>query len=120
MHFVSVLILICCFCCANAHAAVKTSSNIPLRAKYTELSKQLDNNQFKRALYLNSAESSHDLKGEIYAVIDYPLAAVNQAINNPAHLCDVLILNINIKYCHTDINKNDTTLTINLGKKTSQ
>lgn len=120
MHFVSVLMLICSFYCANAYAAVKVASNIPLRAKYTELSKQLDNNQFKRALYLNSAESSHDLKGEIYAVVDYPFAVVNQAINNPAHLCDVLILHINIKYCHADINKNDTTLTINLGKKTPQ
>lgn len=122
MRFTSILMLICSFWSAygNAYATGKAESNIPLRAKYTELSKQLNDNQFKRALYLNSTESAHDLKGEIYAVIDYPIATVNQALNNPANLCDLLILHINIKYCHTDKNKSDATLTVNLGKKTIQ
>ncbi len=112
--------LIFSICCANAYSAEKPAPNIPLRAKYAELTKQLNNNQFKRALYLNSMESSHDLKGEIYAVVDYPFAKVNQALNNPEHWCDVLILHINIKYCHANENKNDTILTVNLGKKDAQ
>lgn len=120
MHFITALMLICSFWSANAFAADKAASNIPLRAKYTELTKQLNNNQFKRALYLNSMESSHDLKGEIYAVVDYPFAKVNQALNNPAHWCDVLILHINIKYCHADENRTGSTLTVNLGKKDAQ
>jgi hypothetical protein len=120
IRFISALMLIAGFCCANAYSAEKAASNIPLRAKYIELTKQLNNNQFKRALYLNSTESSHDLKGEIYAVVDYPFATVNQALNNPAHWCDVLILHINIKYCHADENKTGTTLTVNLGKKNAQ
>lgn len=120
MRFITALMLICGFWSANAFAADKAASNIPLRAKYTELTKQLNNNQFKRALYLNSMESSHDLKGEIYAVIDYPFAKVNQALNNPAHWCDVLILHINIKYCHADENRTGSTLTVNLGKKDAQ
>jgi hypothetical protein len=120
IRFISALMLIAGFCCANAYSAEKAASNIPLRAKYIELTKQLNNNQFKRALYLNSTESSHDLKGEIYAVVDYPFATVNQALNNPAHWCDVLILHINIKHCHADENKTGTTLTVNLGKKSAQ
>lgn len=120
MHLIKLAMLLCSLWITNAYALEKASSNIPLRAKYTELSKQLNNNQFKRALYLNSMESSHDLKGEIYAVIDYPFASVNQALNNPAHWCDVLILHINIKYCHADENKSGTTLTVNLGKKNEQ
>jgi hypothetical protein len=95
-------------------------SAVPLRAKYTELGKQLRNNQFQRALYLNSAESSHDLKGEIYAVVDYPFATVNVALNNPTHWCDVLILHLNIKYCHAFSNKAGTVLTVNLGRKYNQ
>ena len=95
-------------------------SNVPLRAKYTELGKQLRNNQFRRALYLNSAESSHDLKGDIYAVVDYPFAAVNVALNNPAHWCDVLILHVNNKYCHASSNNAGTVLTVNVGKKYDQ
>ncbi len=106
--------------CANAYSADKPAPNIPLRAKYTELTKQLNNNQFKRALYLSSMESSHDLKGEIYAVVDYPFAKVNQALNNPHHWCDVLILHINIKYCHADENKSGTVFTVSLGKKNAQ
>jgi hypothetical protein len=120
MRFLSVLMLVGSIFCANAYAADRITTNVPLRAKYNELTKQLNNNQFKRPLYLNSVESSTDLKGEIYAVLDYPFATVNQALNNPAHWCDVLILHINIKYCHAGKNKNGTTLTVNLGKKNAQ
>jgi hypothetical protein len=95
-------------------------SAVLLRAKYTELDKQLYNNQFQRALHLNSTESSDDLKGEIYAVVDYPFATVNQALNDPMHWCDVLILHVNIKYCHASGNNADTVLTVNLGKKDEQ
>ena len=104
----------------GASAAESNVSNIPLRAKYTELNKKLSNNQFQRALYLNSTESSHDLKGEIYAVVDYPFATVNLALNNPAHWCDVLILHINIKYCHAASSQKGTILTVDLGKKYDQ
>jgi hypothetical protein len=91
-----------------------------LRAKYTELGSQLLDNQFQRPLYLSSAESSRDLKGDIYAVVDYPFATVNAALNNPAHWCDVLILHINVKYCHASSSKTGTTLTINLGRNFDQ
>lgn len=95
-------------------------SSASLRAKYTELGQQLRNNPFQRALYLESLESSNDLKGEIYAVVDYPFAAVNMALNNPAHWCDVLILHINVKYCHASGDKAGTVLTVNLGRKYDQ
>ncbi len=91
-----------------------------LSAKYSELSTQLKNNQFKRALYLNSEESSNDLKGEIYAVVKHPFTTVNKSLNNPSHWCDVLILHINIKYCKASSDKNGTTLNVNLGKKFDQ
>jgi hypothetical protein len=124
MRFISLLILISTlissFLCANAYATAQAASNTQLLTKYIELSEQLNNNQFKRALYLNSMESSHDLKGEIYAVIDYPFTTVNQALNKPEHWCDVLILHINVKHCHTDKNKSGTTLSVNFGKKSPQ
>ncbi len=95
-------------------------SAVLLRAKYMELGKQLFNNQFQRALYLNSEESSHNLRGEIYAVVDYPFATVNMALNDPAHWCDVLILHVNIKYCHAASNTAGAVLSVNLGKKGEQ
>lgn len=122
LRWLPVFLLICSvgFASERAFGAESNISNVPLRAKYVELGKQLLNNQFQRALYLDSMESSHDLKGEIYAVIDYPFAAVNVALNNPAHWCDVLILHMNVKYCHASSNKADTILTVDLGRKYDQ
>ncbi len=122
MRPIPVFIVICSlwFNSGSTSAAESDVSNIPLRAKYTELTRQLHSNQFQRALYLNSTESSHDLKGEIYAVVDYPFATVNMALNDPAHWCDLLILHVNIKYCHASDTKSGTVLTVNLGKKYEQ
>jgi len=122
LRWTPVFLLICgvWFASGESIAAEPEISAVPLRAKFTELGKQLSDNQFQRALYLDSTESSHDLKGEIYAVLDYPFAAVNVALNNPAHWCDVLILHLNVKYCHASSNKAGTVLTVNLGRKYDQ
>ncbi len=118
-RWLSVFVLIC-LAIGQSFAAELDRSAKPLRAKYTELDNQLRNNQFQRALYLESAESSQDLKGEIYAIVDYPFATVNAALNSSENWCDVLILHVNIKYCHASGSKPDTVLTVNLGKKDEQ
>lgn len=104
----------------EAELSIANVSAVALKAKYTELNEQLLNNQFQRELHLISTESSNNLKGEIYAVVDYPFSSVSKALNNPDHWCDVLILHVNIKYCHANGNKPDTTLKVNLGKKDEQ
>ncbi len=88
-----------------------------LKAKHTELIKQLESNQFNRALFLHSEESSHDLKGEIYAVVDYPFSTFNSALSTPTHWCDAMVLNLNVKYCYMASNQNGNVLTLNIGKK---
>ena len=104
-----------------AHAAVPdTSSAESLRAQYVSLGERLRYNPFQRALALDSAESNADLKGDIYALVDYPFAIVSAALNNPGHWCDVLILHINTKYCRATSNQTTTTLNVNIGKKTPQ
>ena len=115
----SVLIFICIawFATGNADAIETDISAVPLRVRYSELGSLLLNNQFRRALYLDSVESSTDLKGEIYAVVDYPFTAVDVALNNPAHWCDVLILHMNIKYCNAANKKTGTVLSVYLGRK---
>ena len=121
-RWATILLLVCgvWLGAGKSFSAEPDMSSASLRAKYTELGPQLRNNQFQRALYLESLESSSDLKGEIYAVVDYPFAAVNVALNNPAHWCDVLILHINVKYCQASSNKSGTVLTVNLGRKHDQ
>jgi hypothetical protein len=81
---------------------------------------QLLNNQFHRELYEISSESQHDLKGEIYAVVDFPFIKVSKALNNPEHWCDALILHINIKYCRASGSSPNTILNVNLGQKDEQ
>ena len=108
----------------NAYAVeAKPSADgfaIALIGQYKALNNALQNNPFKRPLVLKSSESSDALKGEIYAVLDYPFEQVNSGINNPDHWCDALILHINIKYCRAAHSNAGTVLDINLGKKYEQ
>lgn len=69
---------------------------------------------------MSSQESSSSLKGEVYAVVDYPFATVNKALDDSSHWCDVLILHINIKYCYASGDKDRAVLTVDLGKKEEQ
>ena len=91
-----------------------------LRAKYAALAEPLRQNQFQRPLVLESAETANQLRGDIYAVMAYPFAAVSAGLNNPVHLCEVLILHINTKYCHAGTGLSGTVLRVNIGKKTPQ
>lgn len=108
----------------NAFAVeAKPSANgfvIALVGQYKALNNALQNNSFNRPLVLKSTESSDTLKGEIYAVLDYPFEQVNGGINNPDHWCDALILHFNIKYCRAAHSNAGTVLDINLGKKYEQ
>lgn len=121
-RWMPVLLLLCGAWIApgQSFAAEPASPAAALRAKHAEFSKRLHNNQFQRALHLVSVESPQDLQGDIYAVVDYPFAKVEQALNNPAHWCDVLILHVNIKYCRSAEGPAGTILSVNLGKKYDQ
>ena len=118
------LVFMACLVNQNTFAAETKSSAegfvIALTRQYKALSSELQNNQFKRPLVLKSSESPDALKGEIYAVLDYPFEQVNSAINNPDHWCDALILHINVKYCRAVKSNVGTVLNLNLGKKYDQ
>ncbi len=91
-----------------------------LHAKFATLEAPLKQNQFKRPLVLESSEISNKLKGDIYAVVDYPLNKVGVELSNPDHWCDVLLLHINTKYCRATANAAATSLRVNVGKKTPE
>lgn len=120
-HLMKALLLCSYFYTFNLQAADDAQS---LRDKYLSLNEQLKTNQFKRPLYLESAESSTSLKGDIYAVLDYPFSTVNQTLNEPTvgpqNWCNILILHINTKYCHAETRAKTTLLNVVIGKKTEQ
>lgn len=111
------LLLICTTGLACAAMADPVAS---LRAKYLSLEAQLRQNQFKRPLVLDSAETPNHLKGDIYAIVDYPFGAVSAGLNNPDHWCEVMLLHINTKYCHAMVGLSGTTLRVHIGKKTPE
>jgi hypothetical protein len=105
----------------GALAAVPdTHSAALLQAKYVSLGDRLLHNPFRRALALDSSESSSDLKGDIYALVDYPFPTVRAALQGAEDWCDVLILHINTKYCHATTDATRTMLMLSVGKKTAQ
>ncbi|SIT36771.1 conserved exported hypothetical protein [Paraburkholderia piptadeniae] len=95
-----------------------------LRDKYDALAPQLKSNAFHRPIHLDSEETQSTLKGDIYAVVDYPFELVNSALNDPqqgpANWCEVLILHLNTKYCHAASGSNGAIISMNVGKKTEQ
>ncbi|MBA3058388.1 MAG: hypothetical protein KJ614_10630 [Gammaproteobacteria bacterium] len=124
-RWVSMLLLalasLLCLGAAQAEGTrLETDSAASLRAQYVALAPQLSSNQFKRPLYLQSLESPSHLRGEIFALVDYPFATVNQAFNDPSHWCDMLILHINTKYCQARAQPTGAMLAVSIGKKDYQ
>ena len=100
--------------------ATETNSAALLQAEYAALSEKILRSPFQRPLHLDSSESDNDIKGDIYAVVDYPFATVNAGLNDPDNWCEVLSLHLNTKYCHAAPDKTRTVLSVRVGNKYSQ
>lgn len=89
-----------------------------LRARHAALRDKLATNPFGRPLALESTQTSGDLKGDVYAVVDHPFAAVQQSLQSPANWCDILILHLNVKRCKVE--GGGRMLSVNVGRKFDQ
>jgi len=90
-----------------------------LRARHATLQDKFANNQFGRPLVLESVETSGDLKGDVYAVVDHPFPMVQQALQSADHWCDILILHLNVKRCRAGA-ATPKTLNLSVGRKFDQ
>jgi hypothetical protein len=102
-----------------AHA-LEAEATQALRQKYTELKPRLNNNQYGQPLYIESTETSRQIKGDAYALIDYPLDKVASALRTPEQWCEVMILHLNTKYCRATQVNGGPGLTVFIGKKADQ
>ena len=59
-------------------------------------------------------------QGDVYAVVDYPIATVSDAFSNPANWCDALILHLNVKYCRPLARDGRTVLSTAIGRNFDQ
>lgn len=103
--------------CLMAVAGRVDADPASLRAKQVELSAQLGNSPFGRPLHLVSTEHSNQLKGDIHALMDYPLGTVSEAFSEPGQWCEVLLLHLNTKYCQVAAGR---VLVLGIGKKVLQ
>lgn len=106
-----------CFMSLGAHAFAGPAA---LRAKHDELREQLRNNNFQRALYIDSSEAGDTLHGDVYAVLDHPFNVVSNALKEPGDWCDILILPFNTKYCHAAEANGGARLLVRIGRKFDQ
>lgn len=88
------------FCAALVSTTAQAQDAGALRARHAALHEQLAKNPFGRPLHVESSTSGGAHKGEIYAVIDKPYSVVAPALARPAHWCDILTLQVNIKRCN--------------------
>ncbi|HMH19383.1 MAG TPA: hypothetical protein VK572_14700 [Burkholderiales bacterium] len=104
-----------------AHAG-DADANSPesLRARFAVLQDSLSHNEFHRPLALDSSETPDGVKGDMYALVDYPFATVSAALDSPGHWCDVLILHLNTKYCRASTSGREAVLNMSIGKKYDQ
>lgn len=106
--------------CVPAAHALDAGPVQALRQKYAEIKPQLGNNQYGQPLFLESTEAPSQLKGEAYALLDYPLEKVSAALRTREQWCDVLILHLNTKYCRAAQVSSGPGLTVYIGKKDPQ
>lgn len=91
-----------------------------LRAKHAALAAELANNPFQRPLHLESTQTSGDLKGEVYAIVDHPFATIDAALKGADVWCDILILHLNVKHCQASGGAPASTLAVSIGRKHDQ
>jgi hypothetical protein len=110
------------YVCASVAAAARPATDpaSALRARYTALSGQLKHSPFPQHLLVESMEGPEGSQGDVYAVVDYPIATVSDAFSNPANWCDALILHLNVKYCRPVSRDGRTSLSTAIGRNFDQ
>jgi hypothetical protein len=108
-----------------AHAAaLAATSSIQLLQVRESLRTRMANSPFNIPLLIESAQSSENIKGDVYAEIKYPFATVSAALASPQTWCDILILHLNTKSCALKQNADSVggapTLLMTVGKKVEQ
>ena len=110
--FASALLLCVALPEANAQDAAS------LHSRVATLRDRLASNPFGRPLVLESNQTSGDLRGDVYAVVDHSFATVQQALQQPEHWCDILILHLNVKRCR--VAGGGKTVSLTVGRKFDQ
>jgi len=88
-----------------------------LLAQHDALSAEFARSPFEQPLHVDSSEGPRQSEGEVFGVVEHPIAAVVEAFANPAHWCDTLILHLNVKYCRAGEGESGNRLSVAIGRK---
>jgi len=91
-----------------------------LQAQHGNLQSALAQSPFQRPMILQANSSAETPQGDIYAVVDHAFGLVGNAFQQPAHWCDVLMLQLNVKRCEVAAEGGRQTLQVAIGKKVEQ
>src|SRR5689334_1132555 len=91
-----------------------------LKSKYGAIQDKLANNAFGRPIHLESTQTSGDLRGDIYSLVEYPFGTVEQALQKVDHWCDIFILHLNVKGCASSGSGAKGHLSLAVGRKFDQ
>jgi len=108
--------------CAQSVAGAEPEADpaSALLARHADLSEQLEHSPFPQHLHVESVERPGASQGEVYAVVDYPIATVSEAFSSPANWCDALVLHLNVKYCRPASRDGRTVLATAIGRNVDQ
>ncbi len=65
-------------------------------------------------MVLDSLELPDGLKGDVYAIVDHPLRAMEQALQTPERWCEALMLHLNNRRCQVKEEQGHTLLTLSV------
>jgi len=98
-------------------AFADTNQAAALRAKFASLGDVLKNNPYQRPIYIESADASETLKGDVYALVEFPFKSVGTALTGAGPWCDIMIMPLNTKDCRITEKAGGTTLAVRIGSK---
>ena len=100
--------------------AARAQSASQLHSLYAERQERIAKSSFGRPLFIESAETDRELKGDVYSIVEHPFAMVSQALRPAANWCDILMLHLNVKGCRTSGAPASQRLWLAVGKKFDQ
>ena len=101
-------------------AGADSPASDALRSRFASAREQALRIVVDKPVFLQSAEVSGRLQGEVYALLDHPFNDISHSLGRADHWCDILILHLNVKYCRASPGGPAEVLDAGLGRKFDQ
>lgn len=101
----------------GARSAPEGDPVAALLAQHEALSDEFARSPFEQPLHVESVEGQRQSEGNVYGVVQHPIAEVVETFSSPARWCDTLILHLNVKYCRAGDGESGNRVSVAIGGK---